>query len=106
MSQEMMIPQFKELLESNTKLLSVQIEMNKEILAIKMAELKEDTEDIKKHVAETNGKVKQNRESILVMEEKQCQESKRRRRTWAVSLAAITTMFGVMITYIVHKFSS
>jgi hypothetical protein len=106
MSQETMIPQFKELLESNTKLLSVQIEMNKEILAIKMAELKEDTEDIKKHVAETNGKVKQNRESILVIEEKQYQESKRRRRTWAVSLAAITTMFGVMITYIVHKFSS
>jgi len=100
------IEQFKTLLEANTKVLSTQIETNREIVSIKMGELKADTEELKAHAKETNGNVKHNSDSILILKEKQYQDSKRRRRMWGISLAAITTMFGGIMTYMLHRFSS
>ena len=101
----MELHEIKELLDANTKILATQIDMNREIFTIKLGELKEDTQEIKTHAKETNGNVKKNTDSILILEEKQCQDSKRRRKMWGISLAAITTMFTAMMAYILHKFS-
>jgi len=98
--------EFKDLLEVNTKILTTQIEMSRELFSIKLAELKEDTQEIKEHAKETNGRVSKNNESIVILQEKQHQESKRRKRQWTVLLAAITTMFVGMMTYVVMKFSN
>ena len=86
------------LLKKDLELLSSKIEANRQISIYKFRELKEDTEELKQHAKEINGAVKEHTKTIAVIEEKQCQESKRRRRIWAVSL----TSFTAIMTYIVH----
>jgi GTP-sensing pleiotropic transcriptional regulator CodY len=92
-------------IEAQGDVLTTQMEKNRDVFSVKFSELKKDIEEIKQHAKETNGNVKKNSDSILLLEEKQCQESKRRRKMWGLSLAAITTMFGTMLTYIVYTFS-
>ena len=104
MPQEM-YDRIKEVLDANMATITTQIALNREIVSVKLAELKSDTEELKEHAKETNGQVKKHNQSILLLEEKQYQEFKRRRRMWALSLAAITTMFGGIMSYIIYKFS-
>ena len=101
-----MYDRIKEVLEANTKALATQIELNRELVSVKLEEVKKNTEEIKRHVEKMNGTVLHNTKAILLLEERQCEEVKRRKRGWAVSLAAITTMFGGIMVYIIHKFST
>ena len=100
------VEQIKEVLDANLKVISAQIEIKHSVLSIKLAELKEDTEEIKKHAKETNGRVQSNKHSIIVLEEKQIQETRRLKQIWAVSVAVLTAVFGTITAFVVHRFAS
>ena len=95
----------KEVLDANMATLTSQIELNRELVSVKLEEVKKNTEELKVRAKEMNGQVKINTGSVMILKEKQEQESKRRKRMWAVSFAVITTMFTALVSYIVHKFS-
>jgi len=58
------------------------LEAKHEILTIKLAELKEDTEEIKVHAKETNGNVFKNVEKIHRLEIEQRENTSFRKRSW------------------------
>lgn len=94
------------LLKKDMELLTSKLETNRQISILKFRELKEDTEELKTHAKEINGQVKDHTKSIAVIEEKQCHDSKRRKRLWAFSFAGFTTMLGAIATYIIKQISS
>jgi predicted nucleotide-binding protein (sugar kinase/HSP70/actin superfamily) len=99
----MELQEIKELLDANTKVLSTKIDMNREIFSVKFKELKEDTQDIKEHAKETNGQVNKNANSILILEEKQYHETKRRKHVLAVATAALGAAITAIISFFVNK---
>jgi len=83
MAQRMTIyEKIKEVLDANMLVLTSQIELNREIVSIKLAELKEDTEEIKVHAKETNGNVFKNVEKIHRLEIEQKENTSFRKRSW------------------------
>ncbi len=95
----------KELLNAKLETLSAQLDANRRISILKFKELKEDTEELKRHAKETNGHLQKNRQSIIILEEQQCQNVKRRKRTLGISFTALTAVFGAVAAWVVHKVS-
>ena len=91
----------KELLDVNMAMLTVQIEMNRELVKVKLAELKEDTQEIKAHAKETNGYVNANLEKIRKLEE----FDNRSKRIWKTRWYSITAIvfITVMLAIIAHE---
>jgi hypothetical protein len=98
--------EIKELLDANTKLLSSQIEMSRELFSVKFAELKEDTQDIKLQAKEINGQVKKNSGAIIVLEEAQKNEIRRRKHALAIAGGALTAALGSISAFILTKLGS
>ena len=93
------------LLEATKEVLLAKMETNRQISIHKFRELKDDMEELKVHAKETNGHINDNKQSIVLLEEKQHQESKRRIRMRAFSLVGFTTIFGAIVAWIVNQFS-
>ena len=94
----------KEVLDANMDVLTTKIDANRDISVLKFKELKEDIEELKVHVKETNGQVKKNSERVAIIEEQQHEESKRRKLYSAVSLSALGAVFSAAVAYIISKF--
>jgi len=54
------VDKIKEVLDANLKVLTTQIDSNREIMSIKLNEIKEDVTEVKEHVQKTNGHVAAN----------------------------------------------
>ena len=70
-----------------------------EILTVKLAELKEDTEEIKIHAKETNGHVAANLERIHELEIDQREDNKFKKRSWWI----VGSVILLVITEVVSK---
>jgi len=72
-----------------------------EILTVKLAELKEDTEEIKMHAKETNGHVAHNLERIHDLEVDQNEDNKFRKRSWYFVGAVALLIAGEIVAKII-----
>jgi len=91
----------KELLDANLKVLTTQIENNRDIMSIKFAELKEDTEEIKQHAKETNGNVASNLDKIRKLES----IAAHGKRMWKIRWYYITSIVlaAVVLASVAHE---
>ncbi len=72
----------KEVLDANLKVLTTQIDSNREVMSIQLKEIKEDIVEVKEHVQKTNGHVSANLEKIHILEIDQAQDNRFRKRSW------------------------
>ena len=90
----------KEVLDASMAILTTNIETNREIMNVKLAELKKDTEEIKCHAKETNGRVAENLDRIHVLEVEQNADTRFRKRSWWV----VGTIVTLLIVEVISKF--
>jgi len=83
----------KELLEANLDTITTKIDLHRELVTLKLEELKKDTEEIKNHARETNGYVADNRERVRELEEL----AKRGQRIWKAKWWIASTAILVTI---------
>lgn len=95
--------EIKDLLDINMQMLSTKIDANRDLMSMGMKELKDDTEEIKVHAKETNGQVKRNKDSIIVIEEQQKHEARRRKHVFAMAIGAFISVIGTVSAFIIDK---
>ena len=76
------------------------LEAKHEILTVKLAELKKDTEEIKEHAKETNGNVARNVEKIHQLDINASQNTAFRKRSWSLVIPVVALFVWEIISKI------
>lgn len=88
----------KAVLDANTETLTTKLESNRDMLAIQLSELKQDIDDLKKHVKETNGHVYANLAKIQELEINTYTNTTFRKNIWWVIGSGIVLLLASIIT--------
>lgn len=90
----------KILFNNNQELMLEKLDSSNKILSLMLKELKCDIDELKVHVKKTNGSVISNSNKIMILEEKQLNEDRRRRQLWGTISGIIIVIVAAITGYI------